>query len=89
MSSSWGDLSGEDFTRAIDDAYSQVVHWRPNLFKIPCGKQFVVELTRLFNAFALESDLKSIALKAAMTLPSLMLQNTPRLKSTFPASNVD
>ena len=57
--------------KAIDDAYSQVVHWRPNLFKIPsgaCGKQFVVKLTRLFNAFALENDLESIALKAVMTL---------------------
>lgn len=69
--------------QAFDDAYSQVVHWRPNLFKIPsgaCGKQFVVELTRLFNAFALESDSESIALKAAMTLPSLMLQK-PHAKS--------
>ena len=83
MSSSWGDLSGEEFMKAIDDAYSQVVHWRPNLFKIPsgaCGKQFVVEITRLFNAFALENDLESIALKAAMTLPSLMLQK-PHVKS--------
>jgi len=49
----------------------------PNLFKVPfgaCGKQFVAELTRLSNAFALKSDLEAIALKAAMTLPSLMLQ---------------
>ena len=83
MSSSWGDLSGDEFMKAIDDAYSQVVHWRPILFKIPsgaCGKQFVVELTRLFNAFALENDLESIALKAAMALPSLMLQK-PHVKS--------
>ena len=83
MSSSWGDLSGEDFTKVIDDAYAQVVHWRPNLFKAPsgkCGKQFVAELTRLFNTFAMESDLESIALKAAMTLPSLMLQK-PHVKS--------
>ena len=49
-----------------------MVHWRPNLFKIPsgaCGKQFVTELTRL-------SDMEGIALKAAMTLPSLLLQKT-------------
>ena len=79
MTASWGDLSGEDFTKIIDDAYAQVVHWRPNLFQIPsgaCGKQFVTELTCLFNAFAPESDMESIALKAAMTLPSLMLQKT-------------
>ena len=83
MSSSWGDLSEDEFTKAIDSAYAQVVHWRPNLFKVPsgaCGKQFVAELTRLFNAFALESDLEAIALKAAMTLPSLMLQK-PHAKS--------
>lgn len=79
MMALWGDLSGEEFTKAIDDAYAQVIHWRPNLFKIPseaCGKQFVTELTHLFNTFALESDMESIALKAAMTLPPLMLQKT-------------
>ena len=49
MNSMWGDLSGEEFTKAMDDAYAQVVHWRPNLFKVPsgaCGKQFVAELAR-------------------------------------------
>ena len=69
--------------KAIDDAYAQVVHWRPNLFKVPsgaCGKQFIAELTHLFNAFAFESDLKAIAVKAAMTIPSLMLQK-PHAKS--------
>ena len=79
MTASWGDLSGEEFTKAIDDAYAQVIHWRPNLFKIPsgaCGKQLVTELTCLFNAFALDSEMESIALKAAMTLPALMLQKT-------------
>lgn len=83
MNLSWGDLSGEEFTNMIDDAYAQVVHWRPNLFKVPsgaCGKQFVAELTQFFNAFALESDLEAIALKSAMTLPSLMLQK-PHAKS--------
>ena len=75
MTASWGDLSGEEFTKAIDDAYAQVIHWRPNLFKIPsgaCGKQLVTELTCLFNAFVLDSEMESIALKAAMTLPALM-----------------
>ena len=47
MNSPLGDLSGEDFMKAIDDAYAQVVHWRPNLFKVPsgaCGKQFILNL---------------------------------------------
>ena len=83
MTSSWGGLSGEEFTIVIDEAYAEVVHWKPNLFKVPSGargKQFVAELTRFFNAFALESDMEGIALKAAMTLPSLMLQK-PHAKS--------
>ena len=61
----------------IDDAYSEVVHWAPNLFRLPSGaygKKFVAELTRLFNAFAMESDMEAMVLKAAMTLPALMLQ---------------
>ena len=83
MTSTWGDLLGEEFMKEIDDAYAQVVHWRPNLFTVPsgaCGKKFIAELTRFFNAFAMESDLESIALKAAMTLPSLVLQK-PHAKS--------
>ena len=65
--------------KAIDDAYAQVVHWRPNLFKAPSvvyGKQFVAELTWLFNAFSLESDLEAITLRASMTLPSLIVQKS-------------
>ena len=38
------------------------------------------ELTRFFSAFAVESDLETIALKAAMTIPPLMLQK-PHAKS--------
>ena len=78
-----GETYSEEFMKLINEAYAQVVHWRPNLCKIPsgaCGKQFVVELTHLFNAFAVESNLEAIALKAAMTLPSLMLQK-PYAKS--------
>ena len=51
----------------------------------------VTELTRLFNAFAL-SDMEGITLKAAMTLPSLVLtKNMPRPKPviTSPVSNGD
>ena len=71
------------FTNLIDEAYSQIVHWRPNLFKVPsgsCGKQFVAELARLFEAFTTESALEPVALSAAMTLPALMLQK-PHAKS--------
>ena len=48
MTSSWGGLFGKEFTIAINEAYAPVVHWRPNLFKVPSGasgKQFVAEFT--------------------------------------------
>ena len=78
-----GDLSGQEFTSLVNEAYSQVVHWRPTLFKVPSGssgKQFVAELARLYGAFASESALESVAMTAAMTFPALMLQK-PHTKS--------
>ena len=81
--STWQDLTGHEFSVAIDDAYSQIVHWRKNLFKVPSGasgKRFVAELARLFEAFAMESALEAFAIKAAMTMPALILQK-PHAKS--------
>ena len=50
---------------------------RPNLFKVPSGasgKHFITELARLFEAFAAKSAFEAFAMKAAMTLPALVLQ---------------
>ena len=33
----WVNLSGHEFSSAIDGAYSEIVHWRPNLFKVSSG----------------------------------------------------
>ena len=55
------------------EVYSQIVYWRPNLFKVPsgsCEKEFVAEQT----------EVEPLALTAAMTLPELMLQK-PHAKS--------
>ena len=79
----WGDVSGEVFSNAINDAYREIVHWKPNLFKVPSGasgKHFIAELARLFDAFAAESAFEAFTMKAAMTLPALMLQK-PHAKS--------
>ena len=59
----WGDLPGHEFSNAIDDAYSQIVHWKTNLLKVPpgaSGKHFVAELACLLEAFAagLKRDVK-------------------------------
>ena len=69
----------------IDRAYSEIVHWRRNLFKIPSGKAgtvFVNELTHLLSAYADATTMENIAMKAAMTMPALLLQRPhPRSRS--------
>ena len=83
LNCTWGDLSGQECSNALDNAYSLTVNWRPNLFKVPSGssgKHFVCELARLFEAFATESALEPFAMTAAMTFPALMLQK-PHAKS--------
>ena len=77
----WGDVAPVEFNQRLDAAYLEVVHWRQNLFKVPqghAGKAFVLEMARLFNAFATGSALESIALKAASILPPLLLQKPSR-----------
>ena len=51
------------------------------MFKIPSGKSgnsFIRELTRLIRAYAEGSAMESVALKAAMIMPSLLLQKSHR-----------
>ena len=79
----WGSTDGISFTKDLDDAYTAVVRWKRNLFKVPfgnLGRNFVSELARLFREYANNSALESVALKAAMTMPSLLLQR-PHNKS--------
>ena len=64
-------------SQAITAAYTEVVHWNRNLFLVPsgnAGKDFVTELARLFRSYAEASALESVALKAAMVMPHLLLQ---------------
>ena len=77
----WGNIDGIMFQNAINCAYNEVVHWRHNIFKVPsgkAGKSFVCELSRLFRVYAEGTALVSVALTAAMTLPSLLLQKPHR-----------
>ncbi len=79
----WGTHDPAGFSSSLDEAYEEAVHWRPNLFKLPygkAGKSFTSELARLYSAFASGSALESIALKATVVLPILMLQK-PSAKS--------
>ena len=62
----------------VNKIYEEIVHMRRNIFKIPsgkAGKEYIKELTfwlRQFNSP--KSELNSIALKAFMSLPTLILQ---------------
>ena len=79
----WGDVTGETFVHSVTCCYDEVVHWRKSLFKIPlakCGRAFVTEQACLFCAYANGSALEYVALKAAMIMPVLLLQQ-PYVKS--------
>ena len=73
----WGDHSATDFSTILEATYVEVVHWRRNCFTVPFGKagrEFVCELSRLYQAFVSTSALEGIALKAVIVLPILLLQ---------------
>ncbi len=77
----WGEVDADTFMSSLCSAYSEVVSWRKNCFKVPqgnCGIKFVSELARLFEAFASRSALEPIALRAAIVLPLLLLQKPSR-----------
>ena len=69
-------VSGDIFSERVCRAYDIVVHWRRNLFPVPSGRvgtQLVSELSKLFNYYGRASALESIALRAAMLMPALLL----------------
>ena len=71
------------FFENINRSYEEIVHFRRNLFNIPsgqAGKEFINELSYWLRQFNSSSDLNSIALKAFMVLPTLILQK-PSSKS--------
>ena len=77
----WGPYQGADFCTLINTAYDEVVQWRRNLFQVPSGssgKAFVLELARLFQAYADSSSLECIAMKATTIAQALLLQKPSR-----------
>ena len=66
---------------AIELAYSKIVHWRPNIFKLPSGnasKHFIDELTNLFNSYNEGSVTESFTITSAMVFPALIIQKPSR-----------
>ena len=67
----WNNVSGEQVCDFLMCAYDEVVHWRPNVFFIPfgkAGKLFAKEFARLYQAFAEDTALSSIALMGCSVL---------------------
>jgi len=82
----WGSKDASCFCEDLDAAYSEVVHWRRNVFEVPsgsAGKAFVCELARLFRAVDQGSSLKFVVLKAVFVACAVLLQHTsPHSKPT-------
>ncbi len=81
----WGSLDGEQFATLLDTTYTKVVHWRRNCFSVPfsnVGKDFVNELSRLYLAYGSASALETVALKATIVLPILLLQKPSKRSKT-------
>ena len=85
MTSVWGIHDREDLAQIINAIYEEIVLWKRNIFKVPsgnAGKKYIMELTRLIDAWNDDiNGLNGIALKAAMVMPSVLLQK-PNQKST-------
>lgn len=81
----WGECEGHEAVDAINDCYNVVVHWVRNLFKVPfgkAGKGFVQELSRLIRSYSDNSALESVAIKASLIFPPLMLQKSSKRSKT-------
>ena len=73
----WGTEGSRNITKYINDAYEKIVFWRKNILMLPTGsvgKNYVVETTRLLNAWTSNSPMKDIASKAIHIMPSLLFQ---------------
>ena len=84
LTSTWGGISEQTIIKDLNAAYSEIVGWRPNLFKLPkgdAGREFVSEVNRLINAWTNKSDLEQVAILAVNTIGALVLQN-PGKRST-------
>ena len=71
----WGSISYESVCDTINGVYDEIVHFRRNIFNVPtggAGKAFIEELT--FWIKHSNSDLNSVALRAFMVLPTVILQ---------------
>ena len=74
----WGAVDITSFTKLLDTAYKEAVHWRKtysNFYKVKWASHspMTIELTHLFNAFSTSSALESVALREATVMSLLIL----------------
>ena len=63
----------------LDTVYEEELHWRHNCYFVPNGKvgrYFINELSRIYLTYGAATALESIALKAAIVFPILLLKKT-------------
>ena len=73
----WSNISHASFCNIVNCVYDEIVYYRKNISNVPssrAGKSFIEELTFWIKQFNADSDLNSVALKAFMVLPTLILQ---------------
>ena len=81
LTKNFSNLSGEEFSKLVDNVYNEITQWRKNLFKLPSGKaakSFIIELTTWLDHFNRNTEFQAVALKVCMVLPSLLLQKPSR-----------
>ena len=81
----WGLQDGNAFCDMINEAYDEIIHWKCNIFLLPsgsAGKSFVLEITKLLQAFASGSAMEYTALKASFVLQILLLQKPSQKSKT-------
>ena len=79
-----GPLGGEAGSSAINDAYAEAVHYRPNAFEVPngsAGRAFVAQLSKYLLCFGNAGSFEGQALKVAMVFQQLLLQRPFRSSS--------
>lgn len=73
----WGNISHESLCNVVNGLYDEIANFRRNIFNVPsgrAGKHLIEELTFWIKQFNSNSDLNSIALKAFMVPPTLILK---------------
>ena len=81
-----GNTEPESIVRTINRAYEEIARWKRNLCRVPSGaigKSFVREFTSLFVSYNEAAGMEQILLRAAMIMPSLLLQRcSSRMKTS-------